>query len=245
MSRPAVLVVDRRGRAVETAESIDDRYRTRTATTVDSAVDIADRCDAVLLDAETRAESDADVVTRLRHTESSPPIALLVRQDPAFPLFRSPFDDYVRRPLSRSDLLDTVERLLVRDECDRVLQTSFATAHRLATLETDCETGCPEYDDLSDRFRHQCTRLGDYLEDLESASYDVATRRRFGSEFDDSDWVSGIDDAEGVVTDGSEAVEADDPEEQATHDREETVSVVSDPERPGVATDDTVEFQRR
>lgn len=229
MSRPAVLVVDRRGRAVETAESIDDKYRTRTASTVDTAVDIADCCDAVLLDAGTRAESDADVVTRLRDTASPPPIALLIRQDPALPLFRSPFDDYVRRPLSRSDLLDTVERLLVRDECDRVLQTSFATAHRLGTLETDCETDGTEYDDLRDRFQHQCARVGDFVDDLETASYDVATRRRFGSQLDDPESVSATDESGSSV--------AEDPEKP--------VPTASDSEHPGVAADDTTDVPRR
>lgn len=220
MSRPAVLVVDRRGRAVETSETIDDRYRTRTASTVNATAELADGCDAVLLDAATRAESDADVVARLRSVTPLPPVALLVRESPDFPLLRSPFDDYVRRPVTRTDLLDTVERLLARGACDRVLRASYATARRLAVLETDRETNRAEYDDLRGRFDRQRARLCDHLTDLETAGYDVATRHRLGSAADRN---------------GSPS---------ATDDSEEPATVFLEAERPEVAADDTNDRRR-
>ncbi|MFC5366654.1 HalX domain-containing protein [Salinirubrum litoreum] len=215
MSRPAVLVVDRRGRAVETAATIDDRYRTRTASTVDAAVDLAGRCDAVLLDGATRAESDASVVARLRSVTPLPPVALLVRERPDVPLFRSPFADYLRRPVTRTDLLDTVERLLVRGACDRVLRASYATARRLATLETDRETERAEYAALRGRFDRQRARLCEHLGDLETASYDVATRHRRGSAADRTDT------------------------SPASHDSDDPATVRLETRRPEVAADET------
>jgi response regulator RpfG family c-di-GMP phosphodiesterase len=67
-----------------------------------------------------------------------------------------PFDDYLTKPVSREDLLDTVSEMLVRTTYDDQVREYFAVASKKATLETQKTTpqleASDEYQTISRRF---------------------------------------------------------------------------------------------
>lgn len=150
-----VLVADADPTVVdEVADALESQYIVRTATTADELHDaLDDAVSAVLLDPGLPAD---DVLDRLADDGDSRVAALADDET----VVDDRYDDHVRKPVSRSTLRATVDRLCqcvaYRDALDRY----FDLARRVGALsEAD-----PEYD-----------RLRECLDDLEAELDDAAT----------------------------------------------------------------------
>jgi len=99
--------------------------------------------------------------------------------DPDFDIIEMPFDDYLTKPVDRSDLLEMVETMRSRDSYDEQLQEYFAMASKKAILESEknpveLDTH-DEYREVSERvesLREQADDAVTELDDFESAFRD-------------------------------------------------------------------------
>lgn len=81
--------------------------------------------------------------------------------DPDFDIVEMPFDDYLTKPVSREDLLDTVSEMLVRTTYDDQVREYFAVASKKATLETQ---KTPPQLEASDEYQTVSRRFEDLRE---------------------------------------------------------------------------------
>ncbi|MEF8853851.1 MAG: HalX domain-containing protein [Haloarculaceae archaeon] len=152
----------------DVADALEGRYIVRTATTDEELCDaLADGVSAVLLD-PTLSASD-DVLDRLVDDADTRVAALLAGAGPV----DERFDDCVRKPVSRSTLRATVDRLChcvaYRDALDRC----FDLAQRVASLSEDD----PEYDRLRERLDELEAELDEAAAPLDSIDvYEAAFR---------------------------------------------------------------------
>jgi two-component system response regulator AdeR len=177
-----VLIVDDQPGIVDGhAARLSGSYTVRTAydgedalAQLDSAVDV------VLLDRRMPGLSGDDVLTTIRERGLHCRVAMLTGVEPSFDIVDMGFDDYVRKPVLRERLLETVERLVRRSDYDVKLQRYFSLASKVAALETEHDraqlSDHPKYvrlcEDLTN-LRHDLDRK---LEDLPPGDgYAVAT----------------------------------------------------------------------
>jgi DNA-binding response OmpR family regulator len=137
---PTVIAVDDEPSLTDLYEAwLDGDYDVRTAQSgidalslLKSAVDPA----VVLLDREMPELTGDELLVRLRERGVDCPVVLVTGLEPRPDVVDLPFDDYLCKPVSRSDLVGTVEASLVRRRYDGALREYFALARKKAVLET-------------------------------------------------------------------------------------------------------------
>jgi DNA-binding response OmpR family regulator len=134
---PVVLVVDDEQPVLEFyASCLEDDYRVRTAADGESAlVELDPVVDVVLLDRRMPGLSGDDVLEHITDWHADCRVAMVTAVDPDASVVELPFDDYLTKPVSRDELLDTVERLLLLTEYERLLGEYTAVANKCATLQ--------------------------------------------------------------------------------------------------------------
>ena len=151
-----VLIVDPDPETLEDYVAFLDRqYEVTTAQSADEALARASKADVVLLNRRLPDRSGDEVATALADRGTTQTVALLSTVDPGPDIVDLPCDDYLLKPLSESDLLDAVDRLVRRVEYDdRLAEYASLTAKR-AALESAVSMpdllGDPEYDTLCER----------------------------------------------------------------------------------------------
>lgn len=170
-TRSTVLVADDQASRVDRyAASLPDDYAVRRAYSGREAFDrIDDYVDVTLLARRMAGLTGDEVLERLRSWGYSCQVALLADIEPRVDILQLGVDDYLRTPVTESDLRDTVARLSRRVEYDEEIQRLCSLASRAATLEAahdrDTLQACPEYrthraqleklrHDLDDRIRN-------------------------------------------------------------------------------------------
>ncbi len=136
-SEPAtVLVVDDESDVADAyAAQLSSEYTVSTAYSGQDALDrLDDAVDVVLLDRRMPGVSGDEVLERIRERELDCRVAMVTAVDPDFDIIEMPFDDYVIKPVSREDLVDTIERLLTTSEYEQKLQKYYALTAKHATL---------------------------------------------------------------------------------------------------------------
>lgn len=181
--RATVLIVDdERGIADGHAARLEDRYAVRTAYDGEEALRKLDEAvDVVLLDRRMPGLSGDEVLATLRSRDLSCRVAMLTGVEPSFDIVDMGFDDYLCKPVSKQQLLETVDRLHQRARYDERLRRYFRLASKVAVLETEhgAETleGRPEYERMHSNLASLRSELDDALEDLPHGDgYAVATR---------------------------------------------------------------------
>jgi len=90
--------------------------------------------------------------------------------EPDFDIVEMGFDDYLVKPVSGEDLLDTVDQLLLRSTYDEQLQELFALASKKALLKsqkTEAELrASEEYARLEDRLAVLRAQIDDTVAEL-------------------------------------------------------------------------------
>jgi CheY-like chemotaxis protein len=131
---------------VDDERDVAELYSTWLATTHDvrsaysgsDALDrIDDSVDVVFLDRQMPEMTGDEVLDVIDDRGLDCRVVMVTAIDPDFDIIEMPFDDYLTKPVSRADLLETVDSMLAREAYDDQLQEYFAMASKKATLESE------------------------------------------------------------------------------------------------------------
>ncbi len=177
-----VLVVDdEEGLADLYAIWLRDRHTVETAYDGEAALDALDEdVDVVLLDRQMPGVSGDDVLETIRERSLDCRVAMVTAVEPELDIVDLGFDDYLRKPVDRETLRETVDRLLRRSAYDETVQRYFAAArkHALLTESNDPSvTESAEFETLEDRLDDLRSRLDDVVDDFDEDDYEVLFRR--------------------------------------------------------------------
>lgn len=130
-----LIVEDKQPLADMYAEWLRHRYTVRAAYTGREALDaLNDDLDVVLLDRRLPDISGDEVLNKIRDRELDCSVAMVTAVSPNFDVVTMGFDDYLTKPVSRSDLLNLVEDIELRVTVDDPLRESFAVQSMQSTL---------------------------------------------------------------------------------------------------------------
>jgi len=184
-----VLVVDdERDVADAYAAQLESEYIMMTAYGGQEALDTLDASvDVALLDRRMPGLSGDEVLETVRERELDVRVAMVTAVDPDFDIIEMPFDDYVIKPVSRDDLLETIERLLTCSTYETTLREYYSLTAKRATLQSNK----PQAElDGNETFATLERRIDDLERDLDEAI----------SEFDDDDFDALLRDLDDPVT---------------------------------------------
>jgi two-component system response regulator AdeR len=154
---PVVLVVDDEPDVADSyAAFIRDRYAVRTAYSGETALgELDDDVDVVLLDRRMPNMFGDDVLEAVRERGFDCRVAMVTAVDPDVDIIDMEFDDYVVKPVTRSEVIDTVDRLLRVSEYERALREYYRVTRKYVALteargDTDLNSD-PEFATLTER----------------------------------------------------------------------------------------------
>jgi len=162
---------------VDDERDVTELYTTWLATTHDvlSAYNgddaletVDDTVDVVFLDRQMPGMSGDEVLDAIDERGIDCRVVMVTAVDPDFDIVEMPFDDYLTKPVSREDLLETVTEMQRRDSYDDQLQQLFAEASKKATLEAEKNTA--ELD-----ANEQYTEVSQRVEELREAADSAVT----------------------------------------------------------------------
>ncbi|WP_435069588.1 response regulator [Haloplanus sp. C73] len=168
-SSPCVLVVEDETELAELfAEWLSGEYDVRVATTGEEALDkIDDSVDVVLLDRLMPGISGDEVLETIRDEGYDCRVAMVTAVEPDFDVLEMGFDDYVVKPLFREDIHQLVRGLVERNAYDKRLSELFASASKLAALESHKQPQELEGSEEYQRARASFERASERIEELE------------------------------------------------------------------------------
>lgn len=136
---PVVLIVeDERGLADLYAAILEDTYTVRTAYTGEQALDLLDNAvDVALIDRRLEDWSGDRLVTAIHDRNIDCQVALVTAVTPDFDIVDLAIDDYLTKPVSREELLETVEELLLWTKSDINRQELLALVSKKIALENE------------------------------------------------------------------------------------------------------------
>lgn len=169
-SDPVVLVVDdERGLADLYAAWLSGSYETRVAYGGEEALErLDDDVSIVLLDRRMPGFSGDEVLSEIESRNLDCQVAMVTAVEPDFDIIEMGFDDYLTKPVSQDDLLETVESLLDRRQYEAALTELFSQVSKKAAL---VEQKSPQ--ELSDNDAYQ--DLLDRIESLEAETHRLVT----------------------------------------------------------------------
>lgn len=134
-----VLVVDDEAEIADLyAVWLGDRYETRTAYDGAEALERVDESvDVVCLDRRMPELSGDEVLAEMHERGLDCRTVLVTAVDPDFDIIDLPLDQYLTKPVTRSDLEDTVAELCRRATYDRPLTEFRALVSKKAVLESE------------------------------------------------------------------------------------------------------------
>ncbi len=111
--------------------------------------------DIVLLDRRMPGLSGDAVLDTIRDRDLDCRVAMVTAVEPDFDIVGMGFDDYLVKPVSKDELLSTIDQLLLRSTYDEQLQEFFALSSKKALLDTQKTNAelraSQEYAELEDR----------------------------------------------------------------------------------------------
>jgi DNA-binding response OmpR family regulator len=147
VAEPAVLMVDDEKKVADAyALRLDDVADVTVAYSGEEALEAVDdgpAPDVVLLDRHMPAMSGDEVLTRLRERDVESRVVMVTAVDPGLDVLDMPFDDYLSKPVERSDLLAVVDQqcqVLAYDllgEYFRLESTRAVVASQISEQESD------------------------------------------------------------------------------------------------------------
>lgn len=177
-----VLVVDDEPDVADAyAAQLDSKFRVLTSYGGQDALDSIDvSVDVVLLDRRMPGISGDEVLETIRNRGISPRVAMVTAVDPDFDIIDMPFDDYVIKPVSRDDLIETVERLLTASDYEQKLQRYHSLAGKHATLLANKPQSeladNEEFQQLSDQMNQLQEKLDDQVTSFSDDDFKAAFR---------------------------------------------------------------------
>ena len=185
-----VLVVDdERDVADAYAAQLEEEFIVMTAYGGQQALDRIDASvDVVLLDRRMPDISGDEVLEKIHKRGLQARVAMVTAVDPDFDIIDMPFDDYVIKPVSRADLIETVERLLTTSEYERQLRRYYGLTAKHATLLANKPQSELAENEEFQEFEAEIDRLKEELEETITGFSDeefAAAFRDLGSDLPD------------------------------------------------------------
>jgi len=162
-----VLVVDDETAVADAyAAQLEKEYAVLTAyggeeaiETVDSTVDIA------LLDRRMPAVSGDEVLEEIRTREIDCRVIMVTAVDPDFDIVEMPFEDYLKKPVDKADLVDAIERQLEAGEYDERFEEFLELNTKIGLLEEEKSTPELERSEELLEIRERADRLKSDLDE--------------------------------------------------------------------------------
>ncbi|MDS0283532.1 response regulator transcription factor [Haloarcula onubensis] len=175
-----VLVVDDERDVAELYSAwLDTAHDVRSANGGREALGLVDGVDVVFLDRQMPEMSGDEVLAEIERRGVDCRVVMVTAVTPDFDIVEMPFDDYLTKPVDRTDLLETVETMRTRDSYDEQVQEYFAMASKKATLEAEKNPveldAHEEYREVSERvetLREAANAAATEIDDFESAFRD-------------------------------------------------------------------------
>ncbi|EMA17568.1 MULTISPECIES: response regulator [Haloarcula] len=133
-----ILVVDDEPAVADVyADQLGERYTVETAYSGEAALSKLDAAvDVVLLDRRMPDLSGDEVLSAIREKRYDTRVAMVTAVDPDFDIIEMPFDDYVLKPVSKADLFQTIEQLLLYADYEERLRECYSLTAKYAALES-------------------------------------------------------------------------------------------------------------
>lgn len=171
---PRVVVVEDEEELADLySEWLTTDYDVSTVYGGEAAIDVIDETvDVVLLDRRMPDVSGAAVLDEIRSHAYECRVAMVTAVEPDLDIIELRFDDYVTKPVTKSELLDTVEGLLTLSTYDRQLQEFYSLASTKAVLNDRMDQAAladsDEYERLTTRLDELQGELASTLAELQS-----------------------------------------------------------------------------
>jgi DNA-binding response OmpR family regulator len=177
ISDATVLIVDDEQSLADLyAYWIDEFAEARTAYDGTEALEQLDEgVDVMLLDRRMPGLSGDEVVDAVEQRDLDVRVVMVTAVDPGFDIVDMGIDDYLIKPVDQPELVETVERMIVRNSYDDRLQEKFQLVEKKVTLEA---AKTPHELDESEEYAELTRRLDAVERDLDSTV----------EEFDDTDF---------------------------------------------------------
>ena len=175
---PVVLVVDDDHDVADLyATYLGDHYEIRLAYNGREAVEaLSDELDIVLLDRRMPDLSGDEVLEEIRSRELDCRVGMVTAVDPDFNIVDMPFDDYVVKPITASDLRSLVESLIARKEYNVKIQEYFSVARKRAALMEEKSDAALNNSEEYQRLVARAEELEETLDQIQDEmSYDQIT----------------------------------------------------------------------
>ncbi|MHC3439593.1 HalX domain-containing protein [Natrialbaceae archaeon A-gly3] len=137
--RPHVLIVEDEPDLAELyATWLAGHATTETASDGTTALEVIDEdVDVVLLDRRIPRVSGDEVLETIRERGHDCHVAMVTAVEPGFGIVGMEFDDYLVKPVSKDELRDLIERLLLHSSYDEQLREYFSLSSKKALLDAE------------------------------------------------------------------------------------------------------------
>lgn len=167
-----LIVEDNEGMADMYASWLDEEYDVRFAYDGETALETVDEdVDAVLLDRRMPGLSGDEVLARIRERGLDCQVSMVTAIDADFEIVEMDFDHYVRKPIGREELMETVEYLIARSTLDDRLQEYQSLRRKIFILQHEHKEpdNREEFARMKNRMKELESEIRDRIEDLERA----------------------------------------------------------------------------
>lgn len=197
---PVVLIVeDETSLADLYTAFLEDTYTVRTAYTGEQALEMLDDdVDVALLDRRLQKWSGDQLVGVIQDRRIDCQVAMVTAVTPDVDIADLAIDEYLTKPISRDDLLEVVEELLLRAETEVTQQELLALISRKIMLENAKSATDLEESDEYRKLKHRIDIARDRL-DIDSAQARANKHRPHSCPQCDLRWDLSVGDTVGFL----------------------------------------------
>ncbi len=176
-SKPTVLVVDDEPEVADVYSlRLQNEYETRVAYGGEEALDTLDiDVDIVLLDRRMPDISGDDVLEQIREKGYDCRVIMLTAVDPGLDIVEMPFDDYLCKPVEKTDLVAAINQQLTIKEYDKQLSEYLETTSKLTLLEAELSEEEQAESDELERLRSRSADLKEEIDGVLEEFDDIET----------------------------------------------------------------------
>lgn len=202
-----VLVVDDEHDIADLyARWLADEYEVLVAHTGREALEALDeRVNVVLLDRRIPDVHGDDVLDRINKRGLQCQVAMVTAVEPELDIITMGFDDYLVKPVTSDDLLETVATLVARSEYESGLRELFAAVSKRAVLldqyPAEELADNPEYEELEGQITRDRDRLDALVGEVSDEAFPQILRDVVGDSSDGTDNAADIPDGTDVGAD--------------------------------------------
>ncbi len=174
--RANLLIVEDEREIVTIYEDwLQNKYTVRTASDGKEALaEISPDIDVVLLDRNLPKLSGEEVLEAIRNRDLPCRVVIVSAVEPDFDLIRMEFDGYLVKPVSKEELLTTVQQTITRSSYDEKLQEFYILWQKRTLLENqkpeDELQASEEYTELEEQLESVTAQLDSIAETVEKTN---------------------------------------------------------------------------